>query len=259
MFFIPSKNIPTLFNASEVMADFETICQRASNALKEKVSKEDLMNVFMQVAEDELNHRFQNAIHSSKRDTLSKRETLSETTNNVLTRADKPVCCVQECTTTRLNKPYHHDGNVYCSKHYKHLAKATKPTSRGRKKIQIQIPEIEAVEVATEEKEEVKPTEGEVTPGESKYPFGPPRHIDRHDHFMYWTFCKITYVDDEGQNHTFRLHKATGLVVDLTRNPDKSISMKLIGMFLQPQNEFIDKKLIADNVIEWCILSGITV
>ena len=240
MFFIPSKNIPSLFNANEVQRDFSAICERVSSQLH--ISFEKLMQAFTQAAEDELNHRFQLAISTS---TCVAESSVTPGCPTTLCPSPTPgspttLCSTPGCTVKRILKPHTHEGKVYCSRHHKKVSK---------KKIEIKVPEMESTE----------PTENTDTKPKKEFDFGPPRHVAQQEHTLYWSFCKITHTDEKGVDHTHRLHKKTGLVVDLLRGENQTVQVKLIGMFYANTEEFVDKEELPPNTLEWCTQSGIIV
>jgi len=101
MFFIPSKQIPSLFNKDIVTEDFKLICKRASSILN--ISEELLFNTFTQAAEDELNERFDSQLTISSKE--RKRKKLS-------------LCSSENCNKIgSINL----ENKLYCKLHYNNI------------------------------------------------------------------------------------------------------------------------------------------
>ena len=231
MFLIPSQQIPDLFDAKVVNEDFEIICKRASSVLG--VSTQKLMDTLQQAAEDELQHRFQKAIQKVKasKDTSSK--STSKTIDSPPTH--KHPCSVEACIVKKITKPQYIDGKLYCAAHYKQIKAKQPPLSTSDLTIEMTPGSIE----------------GSVSIDQD------PKPILNEENRAYWSCVPISYVDSNGQEVHYKLHKPTGIILDKTIQHDGSPSFALIGLY--EDNHFTDKSDIPPNLLLWCKQSGILV
>ena len=241
MFFIPSKQIPSVFDHQVVLHDFRIICQRASQlASGSTVTPDFLFDILTQAAEDELNDRFQDAINQSTTSSTEHKPILKDDAREIPTTPIKKVkkipirCSVPNCTVKTIKKPQFIQNNPYCSMHFK----------EAQRKIQDDQKTIE----------QTKPLSLEGV--EDVFQSPKPLYHEAHDGF--WKFSSFRPVQEAPDTPKYRIHKATQLIVLIHAqdNPERPYDVELVGRY---QNDtLVDKSLLEDYIIDWCIESGLT-
>jgi hypothetical protein len=80
-----------------------------------------------------------------------------------------------------------------------------------------------------------------------------PRSIHLIENESFWTFSRIKHPDDQKE---YRYHKVTGLVVQIHGRNEK-LEVELIGRYFNDQ--FTDKSLLSQDILDWCIDSQLTI
>ncbi len=229
MFLIPSQQIPDLFDAKVVHEDFEIICKRASSVLG--VSTQKLMDALQQSAEDELQHRFQKAIQKVR---SSKTTPETHHTKNTLPKHNTK-CAVEACVVKKITKPQYIDGKLYCAAHYKQIKAKQPPLSTSDLVLDITPGSLEGTKTIDQ----------------------PPKSIADETHQGYWSCVPISYIDSNGHEVHYKLHKPTGIILDKITQQDGTASFALIGHY--EDDNFTDKSDINPTLLNWCKQSGIVV
>ena len=147
----------------------------------------------------------------------------------------KYSCCVTGCIMEYINIPNYIDENIYCREHYKQLISSNTIEDTINKN----------KDTDYDHNQKYKHSYNN-----NIYDFSNPVNIN--DQSNFWKFRSITLLNNNIQ-YRYHIHFYTNLIIHII---DES-EFKLIGRI--ENNDILYKEELSDEIIDWCINSGIKV
>jgi hypothetical protein len=175
------------------------------------------------------------SLYNALKKSAEEEEKIKVKFNDNSNKRKKYSCCVTGCIMEYINTPHYIDENIYCKEHYKQL---------------ISSDTIEDIINKNKETDYDHNQKYKHSYNNNIYDFSNPVNIN--DKSDFWKFRNITLLNNNIQ-YRYYIHFYTNLIINIK---DES-EFILIGRI--ENNDILYKEELSDEIIDWCINSGINV